>query len=180
MLRWTSASQCKLKSSRDFLPSTVDPYGEAPLISGRLTDVQALVAAATPLHGIRSGDSSAVLKYTIGTIFLGTPFRGSEATGRKAADIRYEAALASGKACSPNMLQYLRQGSMHKPSELDELVANFQGLINHHAFKFDITCAYETLTTKTSAYEKRLGDKYEEFARERPVEFVVSSIVQLE
>lgn len=135
------------------------------------------MTAASPLHVIRSGDSNEVLKYTIGVIFLGTPFRGSNLTGRRAADIRYEAALAFGKACSPNMLQYLRQGSMHDPSELDELVTNFQSLITHRAFKFDIICAYETLTTKTSAYKKRLGDKYEEFARERPAEFVVSNVV---
>ncbi|KAL4725656.1 hypothetical protein ACLX1H_007806 [Fusarium chlamydosporum] len=140
---------------------------------GGLLLASALVTAASPLHVIRSGDSNEVLKYTIGAIFLGTPFRGSDPTGRRAADIRYEAALASGNACSPNMLQYLRQGSMHNPSELDELVTNFQSLITHRAFKFDIICAYETLTTKTSAYKKRLGDKYEEFARERPAEFVV-------
>ena len=136
------------------------------------------MTAASPVHTIRSGDSNEILKYTVGAIFLGTPFCGSGAPGRVAADIRYEAALASGKACSPNMLQFLRQGSMHKPSELDELVKDFQGLISHHAFKFEITCAYETLTTKISAYKKGLGDKYEEFARGRPAEFVVSTIVE--
>ncbi|KAM0429135.1 hypothetical protein ACHAQK_011307 [Fusarium lateritium] len=159
MLWWTTTSQGKLK-----LKASLDSLSPP---------ATALVTAATPDHVTRSGDSGAVLKCTIGAIFLGTPFRGSEARGRKAAEIRYEVALASGKACSPNMHQYLRQGSMHESSELDELITSFQGLINHHDFRFDITCAYETLTTKTSAYEKRLGDKYEEFARERPAEFVV-------
>ncbi|KAF5621723.1 ankyrin repeat [Fusarium sp. NRRL 25303] len=140
---------------------------------GGLLLARALVSAASPLHAARGGNSAEVLRDTVGVIFLGTPFRSSDPTGRAAAKIRYEAALASGKACSPNLLQYLRQGSMHESSGLDELVVNFQSLINHRNFKFDITCAYETLTTKTSVYKSKLGNRYEEFARGRNAEFVV-------
>ncbi len=115
---------------------------------------------ATAHHSPRGDKSFEILHYTVGAAFLGTPFQGSWPTGNKAAQLRVGVAMKARAEenieYSRELIEYLRRGTVDKPSPLDELIDTFAELIQSDRFKFPVVCFYETRHTKFSAVLRSL------------------------
>lgn len=77
-------------------------------------------------------------------MFIGTPFDGSWDTGTKLALLRIEAAKKANNEekveYSMELVQYLKPGTVDKPSPLDDLKQRFLESINNP--KYMILCGY--------------------------------------
>ena len=127
------------------------------LIPGTL---KALLWAAEPYY--KREEYREILCLTVGVAFLGTPFRGSWDAGYTAAQLWIAVAIATGGEHSKELPQYLREGSSHQPSPLDELADKFCELVKYQAYKFDIVCIYETRYINHSAKRRKLPKGYAE------------------
>ncbi len=107
-----------------------------------------------------------ILNSTVGVAFLGTPFRGSWRTGYVNAKLWCDLAQREKAAYSQELVQYLRSDSRSDgggaPSPLDELVQKFTEMTQHDAFKFPITCFYETRDARFSSYLARFPANFQQ------------------
>jgi TPR repeat protein len=101
-----------------------------------------------------------LLYFTVGILFLGTPFRGSWKKYSDVAQQRYEVAKQIGNDCAQQLLQYLYGSSNDRPSPLDETVETFSELVAVSSIK--ITCYYETKSTDLSTYLAKLPEEMRE------------------
>ncbi|KAH6957864.1 hypothetical protein BKA56DRAFT_680749 [Ilyonectria sp. MPI-CAGE-AT-0026] len=126
---------------------------------GGLLLAKALVRATEQSHPRRERNQQ-MLNSVIGLTFLGTPFAASWEMGRKAAEMRLEAArLAAaeeGIQYSTELVSYLAPTTPDVPSPLNELVQRFGEMVAHSDFKIPVVCFYETRHTNFSAYKSRL------------------------
>lgn len=98
---------------------------------------KATIYAAT--HGSRYHD---ILRSTIGILFLGTPFRGSFATGAAKWPILYNQLL--GQETSRLQIQVLEK----KTHLLEDLLRKFSEIAREPWLNLPIVCAYETKPTQ--------------------------------
>ncbi|KAM0539542.1 hypothetical protein ACHAO7_012078, partial [Fusarium culmorum] len=141
---------------------------------GGLLLAQALVIASHPTEPGHRRDSL-ILRHTIGAAFLGTPFRGSWATGSEMAQVRYKTAQASGTQCSQSLIELLKQSTPDRPTPLDDLVDQFSSLLRNDDYKFPFICVYETLHTNLSAFKKKLGANFEDMGFDERYHSIVVS-----
>ncbi|KAH7126548.1 hypothetical protein B0J13DRAFT_565635 [Dactylonectria estremocensis] len=126
-----------------------------PSCYGGLLLLQALLRATDNFPKPKSDQRRQVLDYTVGVTFLGTPFRGSWATGTAALDARLDSAAKNNKEYTRELGMYLKMGTPEKPSPLGPLVQRFSQMVSEDEFKFDIVCAYESRDTYLDALKKR-------------------------
>ncbi|KAJ8128592.1 hypothetical protein O1611_g5042 [Lasiodiplodia mahajangana] len=96
-----------------------------------------------------------ILHSTIGAVFLGTPFRGSENSLYSAADLRLAIALSTGAEFGGELVGYCRG--------LDDIVPRFTQMVSHDGFKFPIVCFYETQKTCVGTLVRNKSDIPEGF-----------------
>ncbi|EKJ75248.1 hypothetical protein FPSE_04566 [Fusarium pseudograminearum CS3096] len=141
---------------------------------GGLLLAQSLVIASHPTE-LSHDRYSLILRHTIGAAFLGTPFRGSWATGSEMAKVRYETAQESGRQSSRSLIELLKQSTPDRPTPLDDLVKQFTDLLGNDAYKFPFICVYETIHTNLSAFKKKLGPNFEEMGFDEKYHSIVVS-----
>ncbi|KAI0414058.1 ARM repeat-containing protein [Xylaria grammica] len=100
-----------------------------------------------------------IFEFTVGAVFLGTPFQGSDQSFYSAAQQRLVVALSAGGEVSNQMVEYLNN-SDGKRGELDELVQRFRELHLQEAFKFPMICFYETRETDFTKVIDKLPREY--------------------
>lgn len=129
-------------------------------------EMQALVRAAESFGTFRTPRTRPTLDYTVGIVFLGTPFGGSWAAGNNAAQMRLavarSAAEEQGIQYNKELITYLQLGSVDSPGPLDQLVARFTEMVADDKFRIPIACFYETAHTQHGALLKKLPEGYEQ------------------
>ena len=126
--------------------------------------------------GPRQQDYNRIADWTVGAIFLGTPFRGSWKFGTENARKQIEFARRNNIEVSPELVEYLRphnrEDAGRSPSPLNESVQRFFEIIRDERFGFPVVCFYECLPTDREAFMKNLPLGYKWNSKLRGQELV--------
>ncbi|GAW20848.1 hypothetical protein ANO14919_103600 [Xylariales sp. No.14919] len=104
-------------------------------------------------------DYQDIFEFTVGAVFLGTPFQGSDQSFYNAAQVRINVALSAGGEVSKQMVEYLNNSDGER-RELDELVQRFRELHRQKAYEFPMICFYETQETDFTKVIDKLSPEH--------------------
>lgn len=113
-----------------------------------MTTLQALVESAV------NEDYQDIARLTVGVVFLGTPFQGTDENLRAVTMVRIRDAIESGRPSNEQLGRLL--DDKHDRTDLDELVSKFSELIKQPKHQFPVVCFCETEPTNLEKVWQRL------------------------
>lgn len=106
-------------------------------------------------------ENQPVLDYTVGIIFLGTPFHGTAETHQNATELRLVLESAARNTTAAHLAEYVGKGE-DAQATLHEVVADFSHLIRLERANISVICYHETQMTDYSSIASTLPESFRE------------------
>ncbi|KAK8121278.1 hypothetical protein PG999_005398 [Apiospora kogelbergensis] len=106
-------------------------------------------------------ENQPVLDYTVGIIFLGTPFHGTAEAHQNATELRLVLESAARNTTAAHLAEYVGKGE-DAQATLHEVVADFSHLIRLERANISVICYHETQMTDYSSIASTLPESFRE------------------